>query len=155
MPLKPSAHFVRARKTTSARSNAGTAGWPSTAMIVAMRAGLAVVVATAAQVPPAAAHAYVDRTNPAVNSSVTASPPVIKLWFTGRIQHAFSGVTVTDHSNQRVDLDNLSFPTGKENELDIGLKSLPPGTYAVHWHVLAIDGHSTEGSFTFNVANPH
>ena len=37
------------------------------------------------------------------------------------------------------------------NTMRIGLKSLPPGTYRVRWHVLSVDTHKTEGSFTFHV----
>ena len=36
-------------------------------------------------------------------------------------------------------------------ELQIGLKSLPPGTYTVSWHVVSVDTHPTEGTFTFEV----
>jgi methionine-rich copper-binding protein CopC len=35
--------------------------------------------------------------------------------------------------------------------LHVGLKPLPPGTYRVHWRVLSVDTHTTEGSFTFQV----
>jgi methionine-rich copper-binding protein CopC len=28
---------------------------------------------------------------------------------------------------------------------------LSPGTYRVHWHVLSVDTHKTEGSFSFRV----
>jgi copper resistance protein C len=33
----------------------------------------------------------------------------------------------------------------------VGLKPLSPGTYRVRWHVLSVDTHRTEGSFTFHV----
>jgi copper resistance protein C len=102
----------------------------------------------------ARAHVYLDHATPAADSSVRSSPQVVKLWFTGRIQGAFSRITVTDHESQRVDLDNVSLPSSDGTELDVGLKSLPPGAYVVHWHVLAIDGHATEGSFTFEVREP-
>jgi methionine-rich copper-binding protein CopC len=36
----------------------------------------------------------------------------------------------------------------------VGLKSLPQGTYHVCWHVLSVDTHKTEGSFTFRVDGP-
>jgi copper resistance protein C len=28
---------------------------------------------------------------------------------------------------------------------------LPPGVYRVNWHVLSVDSHKTQGSFTFEV----
>ena len=33
----------------------------------------------------------------------------------------------------------------------VGLKPLAAGTYRVHWHVLSVDTHTTQGSFTFRV----
>jgi methionine-rich copper-binding protein CopC len=33
----------------------------------------------------------------------------------------------------------------------VGLKALPPGTYQVHWRVLSVDTHKTEGNFSFSV----
>jgi copper resistance protein C len=120
----------------------------------ALMGAMALLVACLANVGSASAHVYLDHANPAVDSSVRSSPQVIRLWFTGRIQGAFSRITVTDHENQRVDLDNASLPSSDGTELDIGLKSLPAGVYGVHWHVLAIDGHSTEGGFTFKVNEP-
>jgi methionine-rich copper-binding protein CopC len=33
----------------------------------------------------------------------------------------------------------------------VGVRSLPPGTYRVHWKVLSVDTHTTEGSFSFRV----
>jgi methionine-rich copper-binding protein CopC len=35
--------------------------------------------------------------------------------------------------------------------LQISLKALPPGTYKVRWHVLSVDTHKTEGSYSFTV----
>ena len=43
------------------------------------------------------------------------------------------------------------FPQGSPDELQIGLKSLPPGTYLVSWHVVSVDTHPTEGTFTFDI----
>jgi hypothetical protein len=46
---------------------------------------------------------------------------------------------------------------GKPTALDDGrmlsvkLKPLPPGVYAVEWHVTSVDTHKTEGHFTFTV----
>jgi copper resistance protein C len=35
--------------------------------------------------------------------------------------------------------------------LVIPLKTLPPGTYQVEWHVTSVDTHKTEGHFVFSV----
>ena len=58
---------------------------------------------------------------------------------------------MTDQAGQRVDLGNVQVPPGHSDELQVGLKALPPGTYKVSWHVVSVDTHPTEGSFTFQV----
>jgi len=121
-----------------------------------MRGILAVLVAVVAAIgtaPAARAHAFLDHASPAVGSSVPAAPPVVTLWFTQDLEPAFSDVTVTNDAGQRVDLANARIPQGSPAELQIGLKSLPPGTYTVSWHVVSVDTHPTEGTFTFEVGN--
>jgi copper resistance protein C len=101
--------------------------------------------------PSAWAHAFLDHASPAVGSSVPASPPVVTLWFTQDLEPAFSGVSVTDEAGQRVDLGKAQIPQGSPDELQIGLKPLTPGTYLVSWHVVSVDTHPTEGTFTFEI----
>jgi hypothetical protein len=100
---------------------------------------------------PARAHAFLDHASPAVGSSVPDAPKVVTLWFTQDLEPAFSGVTVTNETGQRVDLGNAQIPQGSPAELRIGVKPLPPGTYLVSWHVVSVDTHPTEGTFTFEV----
>ena len=117
--------------------------------IVALIAGGAVTSAALA----AQAHAFLDHASPAVGSSVPASRPIVTLWFTQDLEPAFSDVTVTNEAGQRVDLGNAHIPQGSPAELQIGLKPLPPGTYLVSWHVVSVDTHPTEGTFTFDVGS--
>ena len=99
----------------------------------------------------AQAHAFLDHASPAVGSSVPAPPPIVALWFTQDLEPAFSGVTVTNEAGQRVDLGNAQIPQDNSAELRIGLKPLTPGTYLVSWHVVSVDTHPTEGTFTFEI----
>lgn len=108
----------------------------------------AAVLFTAA---PAHAHAFLDHASPAVGSAVPTSPPLITLWFTEHIEAAFSTVTVTNAAGQRVDRGDAHVAADNPGELELGLKPLPPGTYTVHWHVVSVDTHTTEGTFTFDV----
>jgi hypothetical protein len=118
-------------------------------IMIALVAG---VVASGAA-PSVWAHAFLDHASPAVGSSVPATPPVVTLWFTQDLEPAFSSVTVTNEAGQRVDLGNAQIPQGSPAELQIGLKPLPPGTYLVSWHVVSVDTHPTEGTFTFEVGS--
>ena len=99
----------------------------------------------------ARAHAFLDHASPAVGSSVPVPPPLVSLWFTQDLEPAFSGVTVTNEAGQRVDLGNAQIAQGSPAELQIGLKPLAPGTYLVSWHVVSVDTHPTEGTFTFEI----
>ena len=116
-------------------------------IIVALGAG---AVASGAA-PAARAHAFLDHASPPVGSSVPTTPPVVTLWFTQDLEPAFSSVTVTNEAGQRVDLGNPRIPPESPAKLEIGLKPLPPGTYLVSWHVVSVDTHPTEGTFTFDV----
>jgi len=94
------------------------------------------------------AHAFLDHADPRVGSAVAVAPRQLTLWFTQKLEPAFSKVTVTDSSGQRVD-------AGKANisgtVMQIPLRGLKAGTYRVSWHALSVDTHTTEGSFTFRV----
>jgi len=114
---------------------------------------LAVGALAVAAAPWAWGHAFLDHASPAVGSSVPTTPALVALWFTQDLEPAFSEVTVTNQTGQRVDLGNSQIAQASPAELQIGLKALPPGTYTVNWHVVSVDTHRTEGSFTFDVAS--
>ena len=96
----------------------------------------------------AQAHAFLDHASPLVGSTVPAAPHEVALTFTQNLEPAFSTAQVTDSGGARVD-EGKAQVSG--NTMTIGLKSLGPGSYKVHWHALSIDTHSTEGTFTFHV----
>ena len=100
---------------------------------------------------PAQAHAFLDHSDPAVGSTVPATPAVIHLWFTQQLEPAFSSVTVTDPSGATMNAELAAVDSSNGSELDVKLKPLAPGTYTVKWHVLSVDTHTTEGDFTFHV----
>jgi copper resistance protein C len=101
------------------------------------------LASTAAQ-----AHAFLDHASPLVGSTVPAAPHEVVLTFTQNLEAAFSAAQVTDSSGARVDQGKAQV---SGNTMTVGLKSLGPGSYKVHWHVLSVDTHSTEGTFTFHV----
>jgi methionine-rich copper-binding protein CopC len=113
---------------------------------------LATAVAIGAA-PASQAHAFLDHASPAVGSSVATAPAAVTLWFTQDLEPAFSSVTVTNEAGQRVDLGKAQIPQGSPAGLQIGLMPLPPGTYLVSWHVVSVDTHPTEGTFTFEVGS--
>jgi methionine-rich copper-binding protein CopC len=94
------------------------------------------------------AHAFLDHAEPRVGNTVATAPREVTLWFTQKLEPAFSTITVTNSAGQRVD-------TGKTRvsgtQMSISLRSGGAGTYHVTWRVLSVDTHRTDGSFTFRV----
>jgi len=113
---------------------------------IAVMSALLITLATT----PARAHAFLDRAEPRVGSAVPSAPHQVTLWFTQNLEPAFSGAAVNDSSGARVDQGKARF---EANVMRISLKPLPAGTYTVHWRVLSVDTHTTEGSFSFHVGS--
>jgi copper resistance protein C len=103
-------------------------------------------------VPPAHAHAFLEHAAPAVGSSIRGSPTQLKLWFTQRLEPAFSTVQVLDRAGQRIDKGDANIDPADASALRVSLPPLAPGTYRVRWRALSVDAHVTEGDFTFDVA---
>ena len=96
----------------------------------------------------AQAHAFLERAEPRVGNKVAAPPREVTLWFTQKLEPAFSSVTVTNAAGERID-------TGKArvsgNQISVSLRPGGTGTYRVNWRVLSVDTHTTNGNFTFQV----
>jgi copper resistance protein C len=106
---------------------------------------------TALATTGARAHAFLDHASPLVGSTVATAPHEVLLSFTQKLEAAFSGVEVTDAGGARADQGQARI---SGNTMQIGVKLLPPGSYKVRWHVLSVDTHRTEGSFSFHVGGP-
>jgi len=96
-------------------------------------------------------HALLDHASPLVGSTVRTAPRSLTLWFTQKLEPAFSHVEVRDASGARVDAGKAAVDRTDPAVMRIGLKPLKNGTYHVHWRVLSVDTHTTEGSFSFSV----
>jgi len=96
----------------------------------------------------ASAHAMLDHAEPRVGNKVATAPREVTLWFTQKLETAFSTITVTNSAGERVD-------TGKTrvsgSQMSVSLRPGGTGTYHVTWHVLSVDTHTTDGNFTFQV----
>ena len=105
---------------------------------------LLLVLATGA----AQAHAFLDHAEPRVGNKVASPAREVTLWFTQKLEPAFSSVTVTNAAGERVDSGK---PRVSGEQMSISLRAGGAGTYRVNWHVLSVDAHTTEGNFTFQV----
>jgi methionine-rich copper-binding protein CopC len=117
-----------------------------------MRLGRALIVAALTLTPSTAApHAALLRSNPAARMTVSQSPPRVELWFSERLEPAYSSLSVWNESGVRVDGQDVIVGPEDSHRLSVSLAPLPTGTYVVRYRVLSVDGHVLEASFTFAV----
>jgi copper resistance protein C len=116
--------------------------------------GLGAAVAVAALLLGAGgawSHAFLERAEPRVGSTVKAAPSQVRVWFTEALEPAFSTLEVVNEKGERVDRGPAQVNAAAKTLLQVPLKPLAPGTYRVKWRVLSVDTHVTEGDFTFRV----
>jgi copper resistance protein C len=109
------------------------------------------LLSLAATAPCAFAHAFPDHALPAVGSTVSPAPHEVKIWFTGKLEPAFSKLEVHDAGGAAVDQGDAAVDPQDTTLMHVSLKPLQPGTYKVHWHAVSVDTHATDGDFTFTV----
>ena len=97
------------------------------------------------------AHAFPTHSQPRVGSTVATPPAKVTIWFDGDLEGAFSKIEVYDADKHRVDKNDAHLDDANRNKLQVSLSPLPPGKYQVHWSVLSVDTHVTEGQFNFTV----
>src|ERR1700704_5671646 len=96
----------------------------------------------------AMAHALLDRAEPRVGNTVASAPGEVTLWFTQKLEAAFSSITVTNAAGQRIDSGKTRV---SGSQMSVSLRPGGTGTYHVTWRVLSVDTHTTDGSFEFQV----
>ena len=110
--------------------------------------GLMLLLLASLSASDASAHAFLDHAEPRVGNKVGNPPREVTLWFTQKLEAAFSSITVTGPSGQRVDAGKARV---SGDQMSVSLKGGGAGTYHVNWRVLSVDTHTTDGSFTFQV----
>ena len=93
-----------------------------------------------------------QQAEPRVESRLRRAPDEVKLYFTERLEPAYSTVRVFDGRGAQVDRGDSRVERTNPVLLRATLPALVPGAYTVRWRVLSIDTHVSEGDFTFDVA---
>src|SRR4051812_32547090 len=89
-------------------------------------------------VSDAGAHAFLDHAAPAVGSTVHSSPAQVKLWFSQRLEPAFSTLHVFDGSGNEVSTGGSVVDAADAVTMRSALPTLAAGTYRVKWRVLSV-----------------
>jgi copper resistance protein C len=96
-------------------------------------------------------HSGLQRTEPPAESKLKRPPSEVKLYFTERMEPAYSTVRVRNDNGAQVDRQDAHVDPSNPLLLRATLQPLEPGIYTANWRVLSVDGHVTEGRFTFQV----
>jgi copper resistance protein C len=98
----------------------------------------------------AEAHAFLDHASPRVGNTVMSAPKEVVLWFTQKLEPAFSSIEVRNEQGASVTTGKATV-IGDRTQMQVPLRALPKGTYKVFWRVLSVDTHRTQGDFSFHV----
>jgi copper resistance protein C len=98
------------------------------------------------------AHAFLEHADPAVGSTVQASPSEVRVLFTEKIEPALSSIQVFDVSGKEVDKRDVHLDRSNHALLRVSLPRLEAGSYKVVWRAVSVDTHVTIGSFSFRIA---
>ena len=110
------------------------------------------MVALAALVQPAFAHAHLQSSTPAADATVAPFATIV-LHFSERIEIAFTGLALATAAGAAVATGPAALNASDPSAITVPVTGpLPAGKYEISWHALAVDGHKTSGSFDFTVA---
>jgi putative copper export protein/methionine-rich copper-binding protein CopC len=107
---------------------------------------------------PAAAAAplrHVDliASRPAHGAVLVATPAELMLRFSGRVERAYTSLSLVGPDGAEVLLGDIVFAPGSNREFTAAVPPLRlPGAYAVHWRTAGADGHVLQGVFSFELA---
>ncbi|MBC7562297.1 MAG: copper homeostasis periplasmic binding protein CopC [Gemmatimonadaceae bacterium] len=117
-----------------------------------------IVVATAIIAAPAYAmlHPRLVAAVPAVNSTASVAPTMLRLTFQEALEPAMSRITMVDSARRAVALGAVVADAADPKTLVATLKApVGQGRYTVNWQAAGADGHPMRGSYTFTVAASH
>jgi len=117
----------------------------------ALLLGFFFLIALAFGAARVAAHAILESSTPAIDSTVTSPTVPITLRFNVRVDASRSQLRLLFPNASLID---LSAQQTSPDTLATKVTGLKPGSYTILWQVLAPDGHITRGEIPFKVANP-
>jgi copper resistance protein C len=117
----------------------------------ALTLGCFFIIALAFGATRLAAHAILESSTPAIDSTVKCSSLPITLTFNVRIDAARSQLRLLYPNASLIDLPAQQT---SPDTLATKITGLKPGSYTILWQVLAPDGHITRGEIPFKVAKP-
>lgn len=95
------------------------------------------------------AHAVLVQSTPAINGTIEGPDVAVTMKFSSRVDGKRSTLLLTtpDGQSRTLSIEDQS----ASDTLSAHAGNLTPGKYAIHWQVLATDGHVTRGEIPFSV----
>lgn len=98
------------------------------------------------------AHAHLKTQTPVADTVLAASPTELSLGFSEGIEPNFSKITLTGADKKAVKTGALTLAANDNTQTVVPLPdALSPGKYWVTWSVVSVDGHKTNGQYSFTV----
>jgi copper resistance protein C len=79
------------------------------------------------------AHAFLGHAEPAVGSQIHTAPTEVGIWFSEKLEPAFSRIQVFDAADAEVDKRNVHIDKSNPALLEVAPPPLQPGKYKVVW----------------------
>jgi methionine-rich copper-binding protein CopC len=117
----------------------------------ALVCGLVAAIVLVSPASGASAHAFLLRSEPRVEATLSKSPEEIRIWFDSPVEPLYVEIRVENGEKRRVDKRDGRLNPRDNTLVQAGLPPLSPGRYRVFWSVIARDGHRKEGTFSFRV----
>jgi methionine-rich copper-binding protein CopC len=96
------------------------------------------------------AHAHLESTEPAADSSVTA-PKDLRLTFSEGVEATFTKVSLSKDGTE-IAIKGLETPDADKKRLIVTPAApLAAGNYTVVWKAVSVDTHKSEGEYRFKV----
>ena len=98
------------------------------------------------------AHAFLSSAVPAVGSTVATGPKELRLHFSEDVEVKFSSVKITLEGGKDIGPVKIAVEPSHPQMIVVYLTTpLAPGVYVVHWRVVSVDTHKTQGDYRFTV----
>ena len=98
-------------------------------------------------------HLHLLKSVPAKNTTVTAAPDSIRLWFSQAPELKLTTVKLSGPGTAAIELSPLA--KGDSGLVAAGVKGeMAAGAYSVAWRTMSKDGHVVSGTFGFKVGAP-
>jgi copper transport protein len=98
------------------------------------------------------AHAYIVKSSPSENQTMSKSPNKVTIEFDEMIQATFYSIQVFNMKGIQVSKGNGKINSNNTKILETDIKKeLPKGIYSIKWRVVSSDGHPIDGVIPFQI----